>query len=104
MSRLFTNILLNAMEAGQDNNQIVCIQIKQQWVNGKILISVKDESGGIPTSLQTRIFTPNFTTKSSGTGLGLAICKGIVEQANGEIWFETAEGVGTTFFISLPLA
>jgi len=104
MSRLFTNILLNAMEAGQDNNQIVCIQINQQWVNGKILISVKDESGGIPTSLQTRIFTPNFTTKSSGTGLGLAICKGIVEQANGEIWFETAEGVGTTFFISLPLA
>jgi len=41
--------------------------------------------------MQSKIFTPNFTTKSSGTGLGLAICKGISEKANGTIWFETME-------------
>jgi Signal transduction histidine kinase len=53
--------------------------------------------------MQERIFVPNFTTKSSGTGLGLAMCKGIVEQAKGDIWFETKPGSGTTFFIRLPL-
>jgi two-component system nitrogen regulation sensor histidine kinase NtrY len=68
------------------------------------LISVKDQSGGIPETMRENIFTPNFTTKSSGTGLGLAICKGIVEKANGHIWFESEEGVGSTFYITLPMA
>lgn len=54
--------------------------------------------------MQDKIFTPNFTTKSSGTGLGLAMCKGIVEKANGTIWFETEINRGSTFFVSLPLA
>jgi signal transduction histidine kinase len=53
--------------------------------------------------MRSKIFTPNFTTKTSGTGLGLAMCKGIVEQAKGEIWFETRAGEGTTFFVELPL-
>jgi two-component system nitrogen regulation sensor histidine kinase NtrY len=65
---------------------------------------IKDESGRIPESMRGNIFTPNFTTKSSGTGLGLAICKGIVEQANGHIWFESEEGKGTTFFIEMKTA
>jgi signal transduction histidine kinase len=58
---------------------------------------------GIPEEKRDKIFTPNFTTKTSGTGLGLAMCKGIVEKANGKIWFETTEGVGTTFNVLLPL-
>ena len=53
--------------------------------------------------MQSKIFVPNFTTKSSGTGLGLAMCKSIVEQAHGKIWFETKLGEGTTFHIELPL-
>ncbi|HEX7847793.1 MAG TPA: HAMP domain-containing sensor histidine kinase, partial [Chitinophagaceae bacterium] len=59
---------------------------------------------GIAPEMQSRIFVPNFTTKSSGTGLGLAMCKGIVEQAKGRIWFETERGKGTIFFVELPLA
>jgi signal transduction histidine kinase len=54
--------------------------------------------------MQSKIFTPNFTTKSSGTGLGLAMSKTIVEQAKGKIWFETSVNNGTTFFVELPLA
>jgi signal transduction histidine kinase len=53
--------------------------------------------------MQSKIFTPNFTTKTSGTGLGLAMCKGIVEQSRGKIWFETKEGKGTNFYIELPI-
>ncbi len=104
MSRLFTNLILNAIEAKEDTTGTVHIQIEQKMVNGWIQVSVQDSSGGIPDAMKKNIFTPNFTTKSSGTGLGLAICKGIVEQANGQIRFETTEGVGTTFFILVPTA
>ena len=58
---------------------------------------------GIPADMHEKIFTPNFTTKSSGTGLGLAISKGIVEKANGKIWFSTRENEGTTFYVSFPI-
>jgi signal transduction histidine kinase len=49
------------------------------------------------------VFTPYFTTKSSGTGLGLPIVERIVNDHGGTIWFNSAVGVGTTFFIDLPL-
>jgi signal transduction histidine kinase len=54
--------------------------------------------------MESKIFSPNFTTKTSGTGLGLAMCKGIVEQAKGRIWFDTRLGEGSIFYIALPLA
>lgn len=103
MSRLFTNLLQNAIEANEDPGSKIEIHINQQVEFGQLLISVQDNSGGVPAALRDDIFTPNFTTKSSGTGLGLAICRGIVENANGQIWFETTEGVGSTFFVRLPL-
>ncbi len=56
-----------------------------------------------PEQMQSKIFIPNFTTKSSGTGLGLAMSQTIVEQAKGRIWFETIENGGTTFFVELPV-
>lgn len=104
MNRLFTNLLQNAIEAKEDSEAIVQVIINQALSDDHILITVRDQSGGIPDTMQENIFTPNFTTKSSGTGLGLAICKGIVEKANGQIWFTSQEGVGTTFFIKLPMA
>ena len=73
-------------------------------LNGEyITISIADNGGGIPAHMQDKIFTPNFTTKTSGTGLGLAMSKSIAEQARGDIWFETNEGTGTTFYVRLPL-
>jgi signal transduction histidine kinase len=71
--------------------------------SGKIVISVGDNGLGISEEVKYNIFAPNFTTKTSGTGLGLAMCKRIVEQSDGEIWFETELGVGTTFFVRLPM-
>jgi signal transduction histidine kinase len=101
MNRLFTNLFANAIEACKHNN---CkIEISEQVMDGHVRISVKDNGEGIDLAMQTRIFLPNFTTKSSGTGLGLAMCKSIVEQANGKIWFETEKGVGTVFHVELPL-
>ena len=104
INRLFTNLFQNALEAGDEEKGTVHLLIQQQIKDGQILISLKDDAGGIPANKHKHIFIPNFTTKTSGTGLGLAICKGIVEQANGQIWFESIVGEGTTFNISLPLA
>jgi signal transduction histidine kinase len=86
--------------AGKDNCQI---EIYEKQEGNFCTISIKDNGEGIPEEMQQRIFTPNFTTKTSGTGLGLAMCKSIVEQAKGDIWFETEEGKGTVFFVMLPV-
>ena len=50
-----------------------------------------------------KLFTPNFTTKSSGTGLGLAICRNIIEKCNGEIVYQRSFGLkGACFTVRLP--
>ncbi|HNN31281.1 MAG TPA: HAMP domain-containing sensor histidine kinase, partial [Chitinophagaceae bacterium] len=101
ISRLLKNLISNAIEAGNENKQVE-IMITQLINNNNIEIAIKDNGTGIDEALKQKLFTPNFTTKSSGTGLGLAICKGIVERANGTISFTTQKNIGTTFFISLP--
>jgi signal transduction histidine kinase len=103
MNRLFTNLLANAVEAC-DGAQCCKITIDEKEEGNNLIISVTDTGEGILPEMQDKIFIPNFTTKSSGTGLGLAMCKGIVEQAQGKIWFETEQGRGTTFYVILPLA
>ena len=66
-------------------------------------ICVKDSGKGISAGVSKLIFTPYFTTKESGTGLGLPIIERIVNNHDGSIWFDSAEGAGTTFYIDLPV-
>jgi signal transduction histidine kinase len=63
---------------------------------------VKDNGTGIDDEKYSKIFVPNFTTKSTGMGLGLAMVKNIIKNCGGEVWFETKVGVGSSFYISLP--
>jgi len=102
LNRLFTNLLQNALEAC-DNNSRRVISVSEEVGDESITVMVTDNGEGIPLEMQSKIFIPNFTTKSSGTGLGLAMSKTIVEQAKGKIWFETVEGEGTTFYVELPI-
>ncbi len=104
MNRLFMNLIQNAVEAGENRLKDIQIHIMLQIVEKDVIITIRDESGGVPEIMLSKIFSPNFTTKTAGTGLGLAICKGIVENANGHISFSSEIGVGTTFTINLPLA
>ena len=103
INRLFTNLLQNAIESVPEEKNVE-IKIATNGSNGSVLVMITDNCRGIPADMKSKIFTPNFTTKSSGTGLGLAMCKGIVEKSNGTIWFETIDGESTTFFVQLPLA
>ena len=68
-------------------------------------IAVQDTGTGIPEDLRPRIFEPFFTTKplGPGTGQGLALAHSVVKRHQGQIWFETEVGRGSTFFLRLPL-
>jgi signal transduction histidine kinase len=103
INRLFTNLLQNAVQSVPENRKAI-IDIESKLSGKCVTVSIKDNGSGIPQKMYSKIFTPNFTTKTSGTGLGLAMCKGIVEKLNGKIWFETKEGEWTTFFVELPVA
>jgi len=102
ISRLFSNLMLNAIEASNNNN-IIHIKIYQKVNKNLIETYIADNGTGITDDMKQKIFLPNFTTKTSGTGLGLAISKAITEKANGTISFTTTKNIGTTFKVALPL-
>ncbi len=99
--RVFTNLIKNAIQSIPENIEgSVAIYLKQK--DNNYHITVADNGKGIPEDVKPKIFTPNFTTKSGGTGLGLAMVKSIIENMNGKIWFESEQGNGTSFFITIP--
>jgi signal transduction histidine kinase len=102
MTRVFTNIFKNATQAIPENTKGL-LRVSGQVEKGNIVLRFEDNGKGIPDALAPHIFSPNFSTKNSGMGLGLAMSKKIVEQFGGKISFQSAEGKGTTFFITLPL-
>jgi two-component system nitrogen regulation sensor histidine kinase NtrY len=100
---IFNNLLKNSIEASRDNQKSL---IKITITNDKrqVNIEVEDNGKGIDELLRTKIFVPNFTTKSSGTGLGLAFVKQAVENAGGSVSFKSFMNVGTTFYLTFPLS
>ncbi|MCJ8165273.1 ATP-binding protein [Pontibacter sp. E15-1] len=104
MVRTFNNLLLNAIQsvpAARKPQITVTLAVQG---SSEVLISIKDNGSGIPEEIRGKVFIPNFSTKYTGSGIGLAVARRGIENAGGKIWFETEEGKGTTFFISLPLA
>jgi len=103
--QILTNIIINAIDAISGNGTI---EIRSDLVKKREVcycrISVKDTGKGIDAQDKANIFTPYFTTKESGTGLGLPIVERIVNDHGGVIWFDSAPGMGTTFYIDLPTA
>lgn len=100
--QVFNNLFKNAIQAipeGKDGLVDVNFNIEQD----RVLIRIKDNGCGIPYEIRDNLFQPNFTTKTSGMGLGLAIVKNILKSSDGDIWFESEEGLGTTFIIDVPL-
>jgi two-component system, NtrC family, nitrogen regulation sensor histidine kinase NtrY len=101
--RMLTNLLENAKQAIPADRQGK-IEVTLHCTDASVAtITITDNGHGISEEVAQRIFQPYFTTKSSGTGLGLAMTKKIIEFWKGEIWFESEEGKGSTFFIRLPV-
>jgi PAS domain S-box-containing protein len=69
-----------------------------------VKITVADTGSGMSEEVRAHAFEPFYTTKprGKGTGLGLATCFGIVKQAGGYIWIDSAVGAGTTVSVYLP--
>jgi two-component system nitrogen regulation sensor histidine kinase NtrY len=97
--RVFNNLIKNAIQAVpidlEGDIQVTLIKEGEEFI-----VSVKDNGVGIDEDAREKIFVPYFTTKSKGTGLGLAMSKQIIEGMNGNIWFDSKSGVGTTFYVS----
>ena len=103
IGRILTNLLINAIQSVPSDRKPV-IQVKLYTNSDAVQIEIHDNGAGIPEAIRSKVFLANFSTKRGGSGLGLAIAKRGVEHAGGTIWFETTEHVGTSFFVSLPLA
>jgi two-component system, NtrC family, sensor kinase len=110
-SQVMLSLIVNAAQAvaaslpagSADKGKIV---ISTKAVGQNVEVRISDNGVGIPEHLQARVFEPFFTTKQVGKGTGQALAIAysvIVDKHGGTISFESQEGRGTTFLVSLPL-
>lgn len=104
IERVLLNIIHNAIKYTSPGGSIT---LSAEVIEGEMIIKINDTGEGISERDLPRIFERFYKTdqarSSGGTGLGLAIAKHIVEAHQGRIWVESKQGVGSTFFIALPL-
>lgn len=104
--RALNNLVMNAIKFSHEGSTI---HIKTFTAANNIVITVEDNGIGIPETMVNRLFDPFTPAKRKGTkgentfGLGLYITKQIVEAHNGNIWFKSEPGRGTTFYVELPV-
>jgi signal transduction histidine kinase len=103
LSDIFQNLVVNAVEAAERRGTV---RVSLAACDGKLQFTVADDGPGIPPELQARIFQPFFTTKTQGTGLGLAIVQRRLAETGGSLDCTSplADGRGTRFVVTLPLA
>jgi len=100
------NLIENSIKYSNEGGKVF-VSLKQKENN--IEMSVHDNGIGINAEDRDNIFkkffrAPNAIEKDIvGSGLGLFTTKNIVEKHKGKIWFENAQGGGTTFFVTLPI-
>jgi signal transduction histidine kinase len=101
LSQVFTNLLVNACHACEQDGVII---VETRADQDYLYASVTDNGSGISPEKIEEIFNPFFTTKpvGVGTGLGLAVSKDIIERHEGEIFVESEIGSGSTFTLKLP--
>ncbi len=106
IQQVLINLLTNAADAIRAKGQIT-IQSYRELLTRRgdqfVVIAVTDTGIGISEDDLTKIFNPFFTRKAEGTGLGLPITQRIIHQHSGSIDVESTVGVGTTFYVKLPV-
>ncbi|MHB8277276.1 MAG: sensor histidine kinase [Candidatus Humimicrobiaceae bacterium] len=109
ITQVFTNLIENSINYKALNKRII-IELGAKLLNGKVLFYIKDNGRGIPEEDQKKIFDKfirleeSENIKNKGSGLGLAISKSIIKNHGGDLWVESAIGIGSTFYFTLNLA
>lgn len=104
-TQVIDNIMNNAIKYSPDGGVITTRLLE---THNHVILSISDQGLGIPRKDLGRIFDRFFrvdkarSRKQGGTGLGLAISKEVVNLLGGQIWVDSVEGQGSTFYISLP--
>ena len=105
MWRAISNIINNAIKFSPEG---VTIVVGMQNLDKEVVITIKDNGIGIPSSMKDKVFETFTEARRLGTagekpfGLGLSITRQVVGAHGGKVWFESEPNKGTTFFISLP--
>jgi PAS domain S-box-containing protein len=108
IEQVLNNLIGNAMKYSPRGGPVT-ITIWEETADQAVRISVQDTGIGIPEHQHAQIFGRFMRAENaqargiSGTGLGLYLCRELVEWHGGHLWFESQEGVGSTFFVTLPL-
>ncbi len=100
LTRVVVNLITNAIQAVDDNKgeKRLLVSVRKASEDGFYEIVVEDNGPGVEEANQDKIFTPDFTTKTSGSGLGLAICRRIVEHCGGSISYSRSFTLGGACF------
>lgn len=103
LQRVFVNVLANSISHSTEPERT--IDVRANVDSDRVLVTIADDGDGFAPDLAEEVFQPfRRLSTSAGQGIGLAICRRIVERHGGEIWAETAPGIGTTVSITLPRA
>ena len=108
IEQVLTNLVGNAIKYSPQGGPVT-ITIWEEATAGVVKINVRDRGIGIPGPQQAQVFGRFMRADNAvawgitGTGLGLYICRELVERHGGELWFESEEGTGSTFFLTLPI-
>jgi signal transduction histidine kinase len=109
MEQVLGNLLGNAIKYSPEGGSIE-VMIQEDAEEQMVQLSIRDSGIGIPVEQQAQIFgrfirADNARTYGiGGTGLGLYLCRELIERQCGRIWFESAEGEGSTFSVALPVS
>jgi signal transduction histidine kinase/predicted CoA-binding protein len=101
LNQVWTNLIDNAVDAMDGNGQLT---IRAYYQDPEVVVEIEDNGPGIPDEIQSKLFSPFFTTKpvGKGTGLGLNLSYNTVKKHGGEINLDTQPG-RTCFQVRLPL-
>ncbi len=99
LREVLSNIIINSIESMPHGGSII---INTSLDNEYVIVSVSDTGTGMSEETKLNIFKPFFTTKDKGTGLGMYVSQSIAKKFGGDIMFESKEGDGTIFTVSLP--
>lgn len=105
LDRVVGNVIKNSIDAYQEIGKNGIIEVNAIKESDKYIITIKDEAGGVSDEVKDILLKEMKTTKKeNGTGFGLYYSNTIIESSfKGKMYFETTDGVGTIFYIELPI-